>query len=109
MMKKSDIFIGTLKKDLALFKNMSDSQLENYIFNFLKTLHGDYDFKTSFCNTTLIHSQYVEEAILNNNIPFENYNNNDKYIVLSTKDFSKIVINSYRRKLRSGRLWLVLF
>lgn len=104
MSKKSDIFIGTLKKDLSLFKNMNDLELENYIFNFLKTLHGEYDFKTSFCNTTLIHSQYVENAILTNNIPFQNYNNNKKYIILSTKNFSKIVTNSYRRKLRSGRL-----
>lgn len=104
MIKKSDIFIGTLKKNLTLFKNMSDLELENYIFNFLKTLHGEYDFKTSFCNTTLIHSQHVKDAILKNKIPFENYNDNDKYIILSTKDFSKIVISSYRRKLRSGRL-----
>lgn len=104
MSKKSDIFIQTLKKDLSLFKNMNDLELENYIFNFLKTLHGEYDFKTSFCNTTLIHSQYVENAILTDNIPFQNYNNNKKYIILSTKNFSKIVMNSYRRKLRSGSL-----
>lgn len=103
-MKRNEIFQKTLSKDLHLFSNMSDQDLENYFFNFLKKYHGEFDFRKPLCKTTKIKSYFIDSAIERGKISVESYNNDNKYKIFSIKEFSILVTDFYKRKLRSGKL-----
>ena len=103
------IFQETLSRDAHILLKMNDQDIENYFFNFLKKYHGSFDFRKPLCKTTKMKAYYINSAIKNGKISVESYNNNDKYAIFSIKEFSIVVANFYKRKLRGGKIWLLLF
>ncbi|MEG0237914.1 hypothetical protein [Cetobacterium sp.] len=104
MIKRNEIFQKTLSKDLHLFSNMSDQDLENYFFNFLTKYHGEFDFRKPLCQTTKIKAYFIDSAIERGKILVQPYNNDNRHEIFSIKEFSILVTDFYKKKLRSGRL-----
>lgn len=104
MINREEIFQKTLSKDLHLFLNMSDKDLENYFFNFLKKYHGEFDFRKPLCKTTKIKAYFIDSAIERGKITVQSYNNDNRHEIFCTKEFSILLTDFYKRKLRSGKL-----
>lgn len=110
MSKNNNEFFQTLEKDIHIFKTMNDLEIYNYLHTLLKRIFkGDFAFKTSLIKITALKSYSIESAIKNNKLRIFNYNNDPTYEIFDLKDFSFLVTDFYKRKLRSGKLWVALY
>lgn len=110
MNKKNTEFFKALKKDIHIFKTMNDLEIQNYLHNLLKNIYnGEFAFRKSLSKITQIKRYSIDEAIKNKKLQVHSYNDNLRFEIFSLKDFAALATDSYKNRLRSGRLWVVLF
>ncbi|MDX8336588.1 hypothetical protein [Candidatus Cetobacterium colombiensis] len=104
MEDKHQLFIATLKQDQHILKNMSEKEIENYFFEFLKKYHGKFAFRKSLCRTTNLKPYTIDNAISEKILTCNKYNEDESYQVFCTKEFAKVVSSCYITKLKRGGL-----